>query len=92
VGSKHKDCLILERALTSIIFWYRVIALSELTGTQTIGGPDMKKTYNTPKLTIYGTVDRITQAFGDPNLNDTIYLGQTTFGFQGSQDGVVVKQ
>lgn len=51
----------------------------------------MKKSYTTPKLTIHGTVDEITQAFGSSQTNDTIYFGNSIFGtHNGSQDGTIV--
>ena len=51
----------------------------------------MKQTYVTPELTVMGSVEKMTQAFGDPSAKDTIELpsGFTISGFPGSQDGVV---
>jgi hypothetical protein len=51
----------------------------------------MKKSYNTPKLTIHGTMDEITQAFGNSPATDTIYIGGKPFGSStGSVDGDIV--
>ena len=61
----------------------------------------MKNAYNTPKLTVYGNVKEITQAFGPSPMEDTIFAGQsnanqgntdpgTVIGNStGSQDGIV---
>jgi hypothetical protein len=52
---------------------------------------NMKKTYETPKVTVLGTIEEITQAFGSSSATDTIYYGSLTFpGNGGSQDGIVV--
>jgi hypothetical protein len=51
----------------------------------------VKKTYITPALTVHGDVAEITQAFGDANVNDTIYYANRGFpGDGGSRDGIVV--
>jgi hypothetical protein len=51
----------------------------------------MKKTYETPKVTVLGAIEEITQAFGSSSATDTIYYGSLTFpGNGGSQDGIVV--
>jgi hypothetical protein len=51
----------------------------------------MKKAYETPQLIVHGTVEEITQAFGNPATRDTIFLGSTVFGeHNGSQDGIIV--
>jgi hypothetical protein len=53
----------------------------------------MKKTYETPKLVIHGTVEEMTQAFGSASATDTIIYGSFSFpGNGGSQDGVVIPQ
>jgi hypothetical protein len=55
------------------------------------GESNMKDTYETPKLTVHGTVNEMTQAFGASSAADTIIYGQFTFpGNGGSQDGIVV--
>jgi hypothetical protein len=57
----------------------------------------MKRTYETPKITILGTIEEITQAFGSSSAADALYIGGTPlpsppggFGFTGSRDGQVV--
>jgi hypothetical protein len=51
----------------------------------------MKRTYETPKITILGTIEEITQAFGSSSATDTIYFGGAAYGgFTGSRDGIVV--
>lgn len=51
----------------------------------------MKKPYETPKLIVHGTVEGMTQAFGNSGAADTILYGTFSFpGNGGSQDGVVV--
>ncbi len=51
----------------------------------------MKKVYSSPKLTVHGNVEEITQAFGTAAVNDTIQYGSISFpGNGGSIDGVVV--
>ena len=53
----------------------------------------MKMKYSTPKVEVLGTVESLTQAFGDPGSTDVIYLtlGGTILGSgKGSTDGVVV--
>ena len=51
----------------------------------------MKKPYTPPTLTVHGTVEEITQAFGGGSAQDTIYYGRMSFpGNGGSQDGVVI--
>jgi hypothetical protein len=53
----------------------------------------MKKTYETPKLVIHGTVEGMTQAFGSAAAVDTIIYGSFSFpGNGGSQDGIVVPE
>lgn len=52
-----------------------------------------KKSYQTPELTVYGTVAEITQAFGSSSASDLIVLGSISFslpGVTGSVDGKVV--
>lgn len=42
----------------------------------------MKKAYNAPKLTIHGSVEEITQAFGQTSTSDTVFFnGQPLVGF-----------
>ena len=51
----------------------------------------MKKTYETPELTVHGTVEELTQAFGSASAQDTIIYGSFSFpGSGGSQDGIVI--
>jgi hypothetical protein len=53
----------------------------------------MKRTYETPKITVLGTIEEMTQAFGSSSATDTIYIGGTPLpygGFTGSRDGQVV--
>ncbi|WP_157087551.1 lasso peptide [Anabaena sp. CA = ATCC 33047] len=55
----------------------------------------MKKAYNAPQLTIHGSVENITNAFGTPGANDTFEVNGQNFpgaliGLSGSQDGVVI--
>ncbi|MBE9205422.1 lasso peptide [Nostoc sp. LEGE 06077] len=55
----------------------------------------MKKSYEAPKLTNYGSVEDVTHAFGTPGREDTFQVGNQTFpgssvGRSGSQDGVLV--
>jgi len=52
----------------------------------------MKDTYETPKLTVHGTVEDITQFFGNQNATDTLYLAGRVYGngYSGSQDGEIV--
>lgn len=57
----------------------------------------MKKAYNAPKLTNYGSVQDVTNAFGTPGRQDTFQVGGQTFpgsvvGLSGSQDGVLVPE
>ncbi|MBD2298751.1 MULTISPECIES: lasso peptide [Nostocales] len=52
----------------------------------------MKKTYEAPQLTNYGSVQNITNAFGRRGAQDNFIIGNETFpavGFEGSRDGVV---
>ena len=54
----------------------------------------MKKTYETPKMTVHGDIEKITNAFGDRNVNDTAFgpnnqVINNPAGFEtGSLDGV----
>ena len=51
----------------------------------------MKESYETPMLTVHGTVEEMTQAFGAAAAADTIIYGQFTFpGNGGSVDGIVI--
>jgi hypothetical protein len=54
----------------------------------------MKKTYEKPKITVLGTIEEITQAFGSSSAADVIYFGgqplPTLMPTHGSQDGIVV--
>ncbi|MBE9005964.1 lasso peptide [Fortiea sp. LEGE XX443] len=57
----------------------------------------MKKAYNAPQLTKYGSVQDVTNAFGTPGGRDTFQVGGTTFqgsviGLSGSQDGVLIPE
>ena len=53
----------------------------------------MKKAYATPKLVLHGTIEEMTKAFGSSSSVDTIFIGQSIYGYHtGSQDGVVVPQ
>ncbi|MCC5637197.1 lasso peptide [Nostoc sp. CHAB 5844] len=57
----------------------------------------MKKAYNAPKLTNYGSVQDVTNAFGTPGARDTFQVGNQTFpgeiiGASGSQNGVLVPE
>jgi hypothetical protein len=54
----------------------------------------MKKAYIAPKLTVHGSVEDVTNAFGTPGGSDTVqYAGQTfpgsLFGASGSINGGV---
>ena len=52
----------------------------------------MKQTYETPKLSIHGTVEQMTQMMGSSSASDAIIWGNLTFdppGFNGSQDLVI---
>ncbi|WP_413199911.1 lasso peptide [Nostoc piscinale] len=53
----------------------------------------MKKSYATPQLTNYGSVQNITNAFGRPGIKDNFILGNQSFpapdGITGSRDGIV---
>jgi hypothetical protein len=52
-----------------------------------------KKSYQTPELTVYGTVAEITQAFGNTSVADMVFIGssnvQQGFPSVGSRDGVI---
>ncbi|WP_157087552.1 lasso peptide [Anabaena sp. CA = ATCC 33047] len=55
----------------------------------------MKKAYNAPQLTIHGSVENITNAFGTPGANDTFEVNGQSYpasliGLTGSQPGIVV--
>jgi len=53
----------------------------------------MRKDYDTPRLAVYGTVDKITGAFGNQNARDAIFYGGVEiegYPTNGSQDGIVV--
>ncbi|BAY16328.1 hypothetical protein NIES21_21540 [Anabaenopsis circularis NIES-21] len=54
----------------------------------------MKKAYEAPKLTNYGSVQNVTNAFGRPGVKDSFQIGGQTFpapgDITGSRDGVVV--
>jgi hypothetical protein len=51
------------------------------------------KTYSTPKLTVHGNVEAITQAFGKSPVADRVFFGGstvTTIGpSTGSVDGII---
>jgi hypothetical protein len=51
----------------------------------------VKKTYHAPKLIVHGTVEELTQAFGNSAAADTIYWPDgTVYGYDdGSRDGVI---
>jgi hypothetical protein len=54
----------------------------------------MKKAYNAPKLTIYGSVEEITQAVGQSSASDTIFFNGQPIQIQGlpntgSRDGQI---
>ncbi len=55
----------------------------------------MKKPYIIPQLTMHGSIEDITQAYGGDGSSDTVeFNGETfpgsMFGASGSRDGVVV--
>ncbi len=50
----------------------------------------MTKAYNAPQLTIHGSVENITNAFGKKGVKDVIHYGSITFPAEGSRDGIVV--
>ena len=54
----------------------------------------MKKTYNTPQITVHGSVEEITQAFGPSPQKDTVIIGganvQGEISGTGSVDGIIV--
>ena len=55
----------------------------------------MKKQYVSPKLSVHGRVEEITEAFGNSQVDDTAFIGNqqhpgSSFGLQGSQDGILV--
>ena len=51
----------------------------------------MKKEYKAPTLTIHGTIEEVTKAFGVNTASDTIFYNNRAFpGDGGSVDGVVV--
>ena len=53
----------------------------------------MKQPYETPKLTVHGTVEQMTQLIGSTNASDSIIWGNIIFdppGFDnGSQDWII---
>jgi hypothetical protein len=52
----------------------------------------MKKTYETPELTVHGTVEDLTQALGSSSAADYVIIGGRSFGhplLDGSQDFVI---
>jgi len=53
----------------------------------------MKQPYETPKLTVHGTVEQMTQLIGSANASDSIIWGNIIFdppGFDnGSQDWII---
>ena len=55
----------------------------------------MKKTYNTPNLTVHGSIESITECVGDSNASDTGEFNSQPFecsaiDLSGSQDGVLI--
>jgi len=47
----------------------------------------MKKVYYTPKLTVHGNLEKITQAQGNPTFRDSVFFnGQQIGNAQGSRD------
>ncbi|MBD2494856.1 lasso peptide [Nostoc sp. FACHB-280] len=59
----------------------------------------MKKAYEAPKLTNYGSVENVTHAFGTPGPKDTFQIGNNptqipgeVLGLDGSQNGVLIPQ
>jgi len=52
----------------------------------------MKNTYETPKLTVHGTVEDMTQFFGSQSATDTLYIAGQPYGngYPGSQDGQII--
>jgi hypothetical protein len=51
----------------------------------------MKTAYETPKLSVHGSAEQITQAFGNQSLNDTVFFPDgRQFDAEGSRDGDVV--
>ncbi|BBD59603.1 hypothetical protein NIES2109_23910 [Nostoc sp. HK-01] len=61
----------------------------------------MKKAYEAPKLTNYGSVENVTHAFGKPGPKDTFQIGTDPnspslpgelIGRSGSVDGVLIPQ
>jgi hypothetical protein len=54
----------------------------------------MKKNYSAPQITVHGSVEEITQAFGPSPQKDTVYIGgsnaQGPISATGSVDGVIV--
>jgi hypothetical protein len=60
----------------------------------------MKKAYNAPQLTVYGSVQDVTQAFGGGGAKDTFIIGNNptpipgeSLGLSGSEsNGVLVPQ
>lgn len=53
----------------------------------------MKKTYTAARLTTYGSVEDLTQAFGSSSAADFVYIGGSNVeqGFEstGSRDGII---
>jgi hypothetical protein len=56
------------------------------------GGRIMKKAYETPILIVHGTVEDITQFFGNQSATDTLYVAGQVYGngYSGSQDGQII--
>jgi hypothetical protein len=59
----------------------------------------MKKAYNAPQLTTYGSVQDVTQAFGTPGPKDTFIIGNNPtpipgeqLDLSGSQNGVLIPE
>jgi hypothetical protein len=55
----------------------------------------MKKQYERPELTVYGTVEQLTQLYGNSSASDALIWGNVAFdppGFNfGSRDIVISK-
>lgn len=60
----------------------------------------IKKTYSAPSLEVFGTVADLTEAFGDSQATDYVFIGGANFGTTtsdpidlgttGSRDGIIV--
>ena len=53
-----------------------------------------KKSFNAPKLHVYGKIANLTQAFGNVSVADFVFIGSSNvqhgFPSVGSQDGIIV--